>query len=142
MKLPPAPGRPLREPIGPLVDVVFLLLVFFLLAGTLEPVSPLRVEPPRAQPADMAADGPRPWALALAADGRVALDGELVADDERNRLLAERLPRQPGRPVRLMADAETPAGELLSLLVLLRQLDAGEVSLVTRPAAVEVLRDE
>ena len=40
--------RPHREPIVPLINVVFLLLIFFMLVGSVRPSEPLAVELPRA----------------------------------------------------------------------------------------------
>jgi biopolymer transport protein ExbD len=142
MRLPAPPSRPVREPIGPLVDVVFLLLVFFLLAGTLEPVPPLRVEPPRSQSARTESGEHRPLTLLLAGDGRVGLDGQVVDPGEFASRLAVPLAEQPGRPVRLIADAEAGSGGVLMLLAELRRLGAGEIALVTRPAVVEGRRDD
>ena len=142
MRLPAPPPRPAREPIGPLVDVVFLLLVFFLLAGTLEPAPPLQVEAPRSGQADSGTEAGPTLTLFLDADGRLGLDGQVVDAGDQGPILAKRLPEQTGRPVRLIADAEAASGRVLSLLAELRRLGAGEIALVTRPSVVEVGLDD
>jgi biopolymer transport protein ExbD len=134
MRLPAPPSRPAREPIGPLVDVVFLLLVFFLLAGTLEPAPPLRVEPPRSQQARPETGERGVLTLLLDGEGRVGFDGQVVDPGEVAARLAAPLAEQPGRPVRLVADAGAASGVVLTLLAELRRLGAGEIALATRPA--------
>ena len=58
-----------RDNIGPMINIVFLLLVFFLLAGTLGPRPPIEIDPVTTQlspPAEMPADG-----LYVAASGQL-----------------------------------------------------------------------
>lgn len=61
------------ETIIALIDVVFFLLVFFMLIGRMDATAPFEVSPPVADSgSDMPAGGAT---LAVAADGALALDG-------------------------------------------------------------------
>ena len=70
MKLKPRPRETgARDNIVPMINIVFLLLVFFLLAGTLVPRPPIEIDPVTTQlspPAEMPADG-----LYVAASGQM-----------------------------------------------------------------------
>ena len=67
--------RPVRENVVPLINVVFLLLIFFMLTATLRPPESIEVELPAL--AATARTEPEEWPVVLlGADGRLALDGE------------------------------------------------------------------
>jgi biopolymer transport protein ExbD len=131
MRLPPPQPRRQREPIGPLVDVVFLLLIFFLLAGTLEPPQPIEVDPPEAKQSEPEDRGS--LRILLAADGRIGFDGRVLD----TKALAEVIRSGAGpdlpRTARVEADSQAAAGSVLALLKQLRALGLKELQLVTRP---------
>ncbi len=124
-------GREARQRSGltSLVDVVFLLLVFFLLAGTLRMAAPFDVTEPEGGGPRITGDARA--TIWLAADGRLALDdrpielAELVA-----RLSADDAATVAG--VELRADESARARDLLPLLEQLRDAGIDEVELVVR----------
>ncbi len=67
----PRPRRT-RDFMVSMVNIVFLLLIFFLLTATVRPESPFEVEPPRSLASDRAE---AETTLFLAADGRIAFAG-------------------------------------------------------------------
>jgi biopolymer transport protein ExbD len=77
MKIP-LPTEETRSELSvvPLVNVVFLLLVFFMLAGQISAPEPLDVEPPRSI-SDAESVG-EPVGLLLTRDGQVALERVIV----------------------------------------------------------------
>jgi biopolymer transport protein ExbD len=115
-----APLRRARgESIVPMINVVFLLLVFLLLAAELEPPPPLDVSLPEAAAPGAAREGRA--VLHIAADGTLAL-GALRGE-------AALAALTPGAPVEIRADAALPAARLAELLP--RLSGAGPVTLVT-----------
>jgi biopolymer transport protein ExbD len=121
MRFAPPARRDPRETVVPMINVVFLLLIFLLLSATLSPAPPLDVALPEADAA--AASDPGEAVLHVAADGTLAL-GAL-----RGEAALAALP--PGARVELRADARLPAAALAALLP--RLAGAGEVVLVTVP---------
>jgi biopolymer transport protein ExbD len=106
---------PLRENVVPLINVVFLLLIFFMLTATLRPADVIDVVLP--QDARDAHQEPSDWpVLIVDADGRV--DPEDLS--------------QLGPNVELRADANVPARVLLPLLEALDRAGVAEVEVVTR----------
>ena len=124
MILPEAPRpRHRADADVPTINLVFLLLVFFLMTATLAPSDPLMVEPPEGEGA-RAAPGP---VLAVGADGTMAL-GEARGEAA----LAALNAREPG-PLMLRADAALPGEALAALLPRLRAAGATRIDLVLAP---------
>ena len=115
--------------IVPLINVVLLLLVFFLLTGTIEPKEALPIALPEA------AAGTRLEAagltLLVAADGRVALEDEPVEVDALGARLAQLTAGADLLSLTVRADAATPASRLMPLLQMARAAGFDRVRLVT-----------
>ena len=125
------PAADTEARILPLINIVFLLLVFFLLAGRLEPASPVPATPPEA--ATEAPDRATPMRLHLGRDGALAIDGEIVPRDGLEAWLTERTGPQGLPAVRVIADAGAEASVLIGILDSLAAAGAAEALLVTRP---------
>lgn len=120
-----APDKPKREPTIALINIVFLMLVFFMVAGTL--AQPLDSSLNLVQTSDLDGRAP-PDALVLHPDGRLAFRGDAVADAAS---FIANLPEEERATIRLVPDRETPADLLVSLGRGLRDAGAGKVLIVT-----------
>lgn len=76
----PRSRRTAEEHVLPLINIVFLLLVFFMITGALSASAPFPLDPPRTHAAGRT-EPPREG-IAIAADGRVAFAGEVIEVDE------------------------------------------------------------
>ncbi len=65
-----------EERILPLINIVFLLLIFFMLAGRLAASDPFNVDPAQSS-SETPSETPEMLVL-VAADGQLALDGEIL----------------------------------------------------------------
>jgi biopolymer transport protein ExbD len=110
------------EPVIGLINIVFLMLVFFLIAGSL--AAPLDREI-RLVRLDEAGAPPPPDVLALTADGTLRAGGAETTVDA---FLAA-FPEAP--EVRLMPDRDAPAARLVAVARELRAAGATRVILVT-----------
>lgn len=131
MKLRRRPQRRAPETIIALIDVVFFLLVFFLLIGRMDATAPFEVLPPVASRGSAMPGGGATVSVSqagdLALDG-VALDrGALVAG------IAEALKADPGLLVRINAHHASPLRHLLPLVAEIEALGARDVVLVVMP---------
>lgn len=121
-----------NETIIALIDVVFFLLVFFMLIGRMDATAPFDVAPPSASTgADMPAGG---VTLSVSATGALALDGVEIDAAALPRALAGRVTARPG--LRLRVNAHRDA-ELRFVLPLVAQAEAAglrDVVLVVTPA--------
>ena len=102
MKLRRAQPKPQQETIVALIDVVFFLLVFFILVGRMDATAPFELIPPTGTTGrDLPAGG---LTVAVAEDGRYAVDGRDMPRPEVGKLAAKRLAAQPDMLVRVNAD--------------------------------------
>ena len=104
MSFAPPSKKPRTESIVPMINVVFLLLIFFLMTSTLSRPEPFEVTPPIAE--NGAASDVAPI-LYLATDGRLAFDDEVEDAAIVAFMAAYRQADQSVAP-QLRADAQTP----------------------------------
>ncbi|ATX65621.1 ExbD/TolR family protein [Roseinatronobacter bogoriensis] len=119
---PLPPRKPIRESVVPMINVVFLLLIFFLMSAQIAPPDPVTITPPMAQHADQP----------LAAGERVAwLDaqGVLYAQGVTGAEALSLLSADPG-PLILRADAAMPAALFARVLQDLGAAGLEDVTLV------------
>ena len=130
MRLRPQGARNDEERILPVINVVFLLLVFFMLAGRLSASDPLGIEPPMSS-SQTPARNPAIVVL-VAANGRLALDGETV---DRTQLVAAVRKRMSANmpEVHLRADGRAPALRVIGIMENLRGAGAEKLLLLTVP---------
>ncbi len=122
--------RRARIEMVPLMDVVFLLLVFFIYAMfTMTTQRGVRVNLPAGVGVPPETD---PLVVVMRADSRLQLEG---VDMSRERLIAEtvRRQREEGRSVLISADREAPLGSGIELLDALRRSGISTVAFQVRP---------
>ena len=114
-----AKQSPKREPTIALINIVFLMLIFFLIAGTIAPPSEKGIE--LVSLADL--DGAPPSeTLAIHPDGRTVWQG---AD-----IVPAGFALAQGDVVRLLPDRALPAQTLLDIAAALEARGAGEILIV------------
>ncbi|HSH44121.1 MAG TPA: biopolymer transporter ExbD [Arenicellales bacterium] len=131
MRFEPPRPRNDEERVLPLINVVFLLLIFFMLAGRIAATDPFRVEPPNST-----SEGTvqvRKMILLIGADGRLALDGEVMAAPAlRDRI--QSVVADEGNPgLLLKADGGAEATRVVGVMELLREAGLERVELLTVP---------
>lgn len=116
---PPRRSHGLEENVLPLINIVFLLLIFFMLAGALSNAAPFELDPPTARNAPPGQ--PPRSGVALAADGRVAFAGETIPlETLTERARAWRNDTATTGPLTLRADAGADSERLLAVIEALR----------------------
>lgn len=125
---PPAP-KPKRPPIGltALADVVFLLLVFFMLASSFLEWRAIDLKLPAEAVTGTSADPP--LVVSIADDGALRLDGAPVESAELGARLAERLAGDAGHPVVVRAGDEVPLQRTIEVLEAVSAAGGRDVSL-------------
>lgn len=129
MRLPETERAPVGESVVPMINVVFLLLIFFLLAGTLSPRPPFALEPVRTTlrpPANAPADG-----LYVSATGSLFFRGRAIA--------LEALAATAGgtgaggsKPFEVMVDRRLPADALFPVMEALSQSGFTKIRMITQ----------
>ena len=122
--------------ITPLIDVVFILLVFFMLAGTVEPTEPFTVAP-AATDSEIRGDV-QDFVVLVDADGRVALDDRELVRDELAEAVREALYSEPGALIQLKPDAGADAVTVIKVMEEIRDAGAQYIVLLTVGKTLEV----
>ena len=132
MKLARQPRRAAPETIIALIDVVFFLLVFFMLIGRMDATAPFKVEPPIAATGDDMPGGG--VTVSVAEDGALAVDGAPAGRGAALARIAEAVAADPGVLVRINAHRGVRLRKVLPLASEIEALGAREVVLVITPA--------
>lgn len=104
--------RPVDINLSPLIDVVFLLLIFFLVTAVFVQETGVEIETPRAL---SARDADRlSLQLALTQDGRILHGGQEIPMNRVRTVVAQRMRTQPV-PVLIQADTGARTGWLVEL---------------------------
>lgn len=117
-----------REPTIALINVVFLMLVFFLIAGTVAPPISKDVTLVKAAELDPAAP---PDGLVILEDGSVFAAGAPVLSVE---AFAAGLDEDSKQRLRIIPDQNAPAHELLKIASILRSAGVEDVVVATERA--------
>ena len=121
----------------PLIDVVFLLLIFFMLTASFTQAQRLKVELPKAEQGEQAPDPSKEWVIEIDAQGAYALNGEALAAGD----LTLRLRELPGRTdqtvIQIRADAKTEHQAVVRALDAARSAGINHIGLATEtPGAI------
>ncbi len=116
------------ETIVALIDVVFFLLVFFMMTGRMDATAPFSVMPPVGQTGSAMPSG----GITISVDGQgdLALDGFRMSVDDMETSVTARLVQTPDLLVRVNADRGTALRFVLPVVSRLEALGARDVVLV------------
>ncbi len=125
---------PLVLELTPLIDVVFLLLLFFMVSTTfVDDASGLKVDLPRSnnrQALGEASD----VIVVLSADGRIAIDGEAVDREGLRAKLRSRAEADPSTLVVVRADQGLAHGRVVAVMDTVRDLGLTHFAIATESA--------
>lgn len=113
----------------PLINVVFLLLIFFMVAGQLSKTDPIKIEPPKSD-SDKDAGGQRVEIL-IAKDGRLLLGGEAVALADLEARISDAVRSAEDKLVHVKADGAARAMDVIRVMDALKAAGAEKVKLLT-----------
>ena len=128
--------RQLRRPevsinLTPLIDVVFLLLIFFMVSTSFSELTQLMVDLPEAEGAPASTN--TTLLLVVDVEGNMMLDGAPVPNDARglSEALRQRLSGNTDIPVTLSADAMTPHQYVVTAIDVAAQLNITRLTIAT-----------
>ena len=128
--------RQLRRPevsinLTPLIDVVFLLLIFFMVSTSFSELTQLVVDLPEAEGSPATTD--KSLILTVDVVGNMTLNGESVPNDTRGLSLAlrQQLSGNTDIPVTLSADAMTPHQYVVTAMDVAAQLNITRLTIAT-----------
>lgn len=121
-------GREGHDRLIPMINIIFLLLTFFLIAGTLRVGDALQIEPPQ-----ILTDGniePRHLVLSVEANGALHFQGEAREASEAIAAIKTAMADKAGEQLYIKADHRTPASVILPLLQELEKNGLGNIRLI------------
>lgn len=130
---PPSEDHRVEVTVVPMVNVVFLLLIFFMLVGRIAPNDEIEVSPPISLSGQTQRG--EPVQIIVAADGRIVLDGKELDPGAFNNAIVEMLGKNPDKHYQLKADAAVEANLLIRIMEMLRQAGVRELTLFTERAS-------
>lgn len=107
----------------PLINIVFLLLIFFMIAGQVRPALPDLSLPQHRGDGEYTQQD---WQLVVDRDNQLYLNGDMISLSQLQAALAEPVPA-----ITLLADSELRAGQLDQTLDILRAARVARFSLLT-----------
>jgi len=113
----------------PMVNIVFLLLIFFMLVGRIGPTGELEVSPP-VSPSGRVESG-QSLRVEIDSTGDMALDGRRIDTTELIVKLTDTLRQDPATQIQLNADADLDANRLIRIMEILRLIGVAKLTLVT-----------
>jgi biopolymer transport protein ExbD len=139
--------RSMEDPelnLTPLIDVVFCLIIFFVVTTTFDDRSALNIQLPKAAPSEALPVG-EPLQVQIDAEGRYFIAGNEVLRRD-GAALREALQQIAGtdreRSVILRADARTPHQAVVTAMDALGAVGFTKLSIATLPEASEASGDE
>jgi biopolymer transport protein ExbD len=115
---------------APLIDVVFLLLVFFMLTSSFVPPSlPLRLPEAAAQESV----DPHLVIVSLDSEGTLSIGDQVVVEADFERVLREAMAGAGTTTVHFRGDRDSGYGDFLELMARARGAGAGQFNLIHTP---------
>ncbi len=118
----------------PLIDVVFLLLIFFMVSTTFNRETEISVDLPDASATTLPTDV-QPIEITISEDGRYYINQQLVINTQIKTLrsaLTKVLGDRQNPPLTIIADAKTPHQSVVTAMDVARQLGLVHISIATQ----------
>ena len=116
--------------LGPLIHLVFLLLIFFMLSGTLSKKDLFEVEPPSSYTSSNA-ESPEIIIL-ISSDNKISLDDKIISSNELEAYLTTLLKKQNIEEVLIKADGNASSGTLSKIIRMIRNSGIKRAAIVTK----------
>jgi biopolymer transport protein ExbD len=113
-----------------LIDVMFVLILFFLMTGHMEKFSPVNVELPVADSGQLLDEGP--VTILLGKYDEILMNDEYVDASQLGEALRQELQFNPERIITIKADAFLEANKLVRLMEVIGDAGGKNISVVTQ----------
>ncbi len=117
------------DTILPLINVVFLLLIFFIMTGALHAVDYFNVNPPSSSSEFQASLDDT--VILVGADGRLAIDNKEVDEIDLQLSVSDKLAAKAGPVFRIKADGRVDAARVVEVMELIEAVGVRRVMLLT-----------
>ncbi len=129
MQLPIQKQEEEADTILPLINVVFLLLIFFIMTGAMHAVDYFNVNPPSSSSEIQGSLDDT--VILVGSDGRIAIDNKEVDEADLQLSILDKLAANAGAAVRIKADGRADAARVVEIMELIEAVGVGRVMLLT-----------
>lgn len=126
--------RSLEVNLIPLINIVFLLLIFFLVVGVVKVPEPVNVSPPISSEGVITTEPPELMVF-MTLQGTVVMDKEMVGNEMLKKALSFYLKLHPNAHITIKADKELPAKRLVELIKAASELGAKDIAITVQHAS-------
>ena len=140
MNLRPRRAEPPRVDITPLIDVVFLMLIFFMVSTTFDKQTQLKVDLPQASPQEEAEQEKEKIEITIDPEGPFYVnERELVKHDAETlrRTLQKIADGRADLPITVSGDRNAPLQSMMTVMDVAAQLGMARLSFVARQTEAE-----
>ena len=138
MEFPRTRRKKIEVSLIPLIDVSMFLLIFFMVAGTVEKFEPIPIEPPVSQNGKLMDEGHE--TILLGNHDEIILRDEMVSIAEMQKILSPELTANPAKVVTIKADATVPANRMIDVMDAIKAAGGKNLSILTQSKAVSPLK--
>jgi len=130
MEFPRTRKKPIQISLIPLIDVSMFLLIFFMVAGTVEKFDIVPISPPVAKSGKLMDEGH--ITILLGTHGEIIVGDDIVQMDEMQKILLPQLRDNPNKVVTVKADATVPANRVIEVMDAIQVSGGKNLSIVTQ----------
>lgn len=125
MRIPMEEKEETKVQMAPMIDMVFLLIIFFMTASHLSTQKSMDLDIPVADKGVIPKDRPDRWVVNILEDGKLFSGQEPVTVEQLKKMVAERVKSDPDMNVYLRADKKTPHKEVRSVMRAMAEAGVG-----------------
>lgn len=114
----------------PLIDVSMFLLIFFMVAGTVESYEMIPIDPPFAQSGKLMDEGH--VTILLGSHDEIIVEDEIIPLDRLQKLLTPHLKDHPNKVITIKADAAVPANRMIEVMDAIKAAGGRNLSVATQ----------
>jgi|GEM_PF-362926 len=118
----------------PLIDVSMFLLIFFMVAGTVEKFEVIPIDPPVSKNGKMIDEGH--ITILLGAHDEIIMGDEVLTIQEMQKKITPLLKANPLKVVTIKADAVAPANRMIEVMDTIKAAGGKNLSVLTQSKAV------
>ncbi len=122
--------KPTMANIVPLIDVALFLLIFFMVAGSVEKFEIIPIEVPEAKSGKLIDEGH--VVILIGTRDEIVIDDELITIEELTPRLKDQLQANPNKVITVKADAHIPAVRMIAVMDRIKLAGGRNLSLVTQ----------
>lgn len=134
MEFPRTRSKKIVISLIPLIDVSIFLLIFFMLAGSIEKFEVIPIDPPVAQSGKLMDEGH--ITIVMGRHDEIVIGEEIYSLDQLKPVLAPQLGANPNKVVTVKADATSPANRVIEVMDVIKMAGGKNLSIVTQSKAL------